>query len=75
MERKRQRNGREVEIEKARERKRIISEGGNDGAMTKAPPLLSAPDIKGVHGNVIIDFTISAALSHDALTLRTSSPF
>lgn len=40
------------------------------GAMTKAPPLLSAPNIKGIHGNVIIDFTISASLSHDAPTLR-----
>lgn len=38
--------------------------------MTKVPPLLSAPDIKGIRGNVIIDFTISAALFHDVPTLR-----
>lgn len=39
------------------------------GAVTKVPPLLSAPDVKGIHGNVIIDFTISAVLSCDAPTL------
>jgi len=38
--------------------------------MTKVLPLLSAPDIKGIRGNVIIDFTISAALSHNVPTLR-----
>lgn len=41
--------------------------------MTKILPLLSTPDIKGIRGNVIIDFTISAALSHNVPTLRTSS--
>jgi len=43
--------------------------------MTKVPPLLSAPDIKGIRGNVIIDFTISAALSHDVPTLRLPSKY
>lgn len=42
--------------------------------MTKIPPLLSAPDIKGIRGNVIIDFTINAALSRDAPTLGQARP-
>lgn len=59
--------------EREREREETgVPEGGDDGAMIKAP--LSAPDIKGFRENVIIDFTISAVLSRDAPTLGQVSP-
>lgn len=55
-------------------RERVVVGGGDDGAMTKVPSLLSAPDIKGFRENVIIDFTISAVLSRDAPTLGQVRP-